>query len=158
MERRDLFKAAAAVPMTALAQADWKPLTLDAHQNETVIAVIDLLIPATDTPGAKEARVNRYIDLMLTDGPDQQRVSFLDGLGWLDGHARDRHGKTFKTLSRDEQTGILKALDSESAPKPGGDFFRLAKRMTVQLYYATEAGNKELNKGGRVPASFACQA
>jgi hypothetical protein len=144
--------------MTALAQTDWKPLTLDAHQNETVIAVTDILIPSTDTPGAKDARVNRYIDLFLTDGPGEQRAAFVEGLAWLDGFSRDRHGKTYKLLSRDQQVAVLTALDGESAPKPGADFFRLAKRLTVQIYYATEIGQKELNKGGRVPASFACQA
>jgi len=46
-----------------LAAPGWKPLFLDAHQNETLIVLSDLILPATDTPGAKEALVNRYIDL-----------------------------------------------------------------------------------------------
>ncbi len=41
--------------------------SLDAHQNATVVAMIDLLIPETDTPGAKGARVNEFIDLILTE-------------------------------------------------------------------------------------------
>ena len=35
--------------------------SLDAHQNTTVVAMIDLLIPETDTPGAKGARVNEFM-------------------------------------------------------------------------------------------------
>ncbi|HWT89048.1 MAG TPA: gluconate 2-dehydrogenase subunit 3 family protein, partial [Candidatus Angelobacter sp.] len=40
--------------------------SLDAHQNATTVAMIDLLIPETETPGAKGARVNEFIDLILT--------------------------------------------------------------------------------------------
>ena len=31
----------------------------------SVVVLSELIIPATDTPGAKEARVNEYIDLIL---------------------------------------------------------------------------------------------
>ena len=40
--------------------------TLNPHQNDTVVAMIDQIIPETDTPGAKGARVNEFIDLILT--------------------------------------------------------------------------------------------
>src|SRR5437773_1309452 len=36
--------------------------TLNPHQNDTVVAMIDQIIPETDTPGAKGARVNEFID------------------------------------------------------------------------------------------------
>ena len=57
-----------------LKAAEWKPLFLDEHQNETLIVLSDLIIPATDTPGAKEALVNRYIDLvMAAETPEKQQ-------------------------------------------------------------------------------------
>ena len=33
----------------------------------------------------------------------------------------------------------------------------MLKGMTAEVYYATEIGFNELNKGGRVPATFGCQ-
>src|SRR5207237_1175033 len=47
--------------------ANWIPVFFDAHQNETVVALTEMIIPETDTPGAKSALVNRFIDLMLND-------------------------------------------------------------------------------------------
>src|SRR5262245_53303704 len=54
-----------------LSRVDWKPLFLDEHQNQTLIVLSDLIIPETDTPGAKQALVNRFVDLLLAaEGPD----------------------------------------------------------------------------------------
>src|SRR5258708_32561143 len=48
--------------------------TLNPHQNATVVAMIDQIIPETDTPGAKAARVNEFIDVTLTEwAVDDQR-------------------------------------------------------------------------------------
>jgi hypothetical protein len=160
MYRRDFFKigAAFAIPAAWAQQAsksDWRPTVLDDHQNETVIALTDLIIPATDTPGAKAARVNRYIDLFLRDGDAVQRDSFREGLGSLDGVAIHEHGHPFIHCSPADQTAILTALDQGTGN--AHKFFAQAKELTIRIYYATEIGYKELNKGGRVPATFGCE-
>src|SRR5215831_9592668 len=55
--------------------------TLNSHQNDTVVAMIDQIIPATDTPGAKAARVNEFMDVILTEwANDEERRNFLNGL------------------------------------------------------------------------------
>lgn len=170
MKRRDLFKvtaAAAAAPGVALGQqpatataapataaAAWKPALLDAHENNTVIALCSLIIPATDTPGAKEANVHRYIDLFLKDGDAERRQAFFDGLHWTDAQSMKKHGKPFVRCTPDQQTAML--TEMSATPGPGQDFFRLAKAMIVDIYYKTPAGFRELNKGVRVPQSFGC--
>jgi hypothetical protein len=163
MQRRDFFKIGASLMLPSVmpaawaeqaAKPDWRPTILDDHQNETVIALTELIIPATDTPGAKAARVNRYIDLFLRDGGQPDRDAFLSGLNWLDGDAIRRHGHPFVHCSAADQTGILQAM--EQGDGPGRRFFNQAKSLTSQIYYSTEIGYRELNKGGRVPATFGC--
>src|ERR1700730_2823473 len=56
-----------------LAAPGWNPLFSDENQNETLIVRNDLMIPATDPPGAKEALVNRYIDLVLAADTTENR-------------------------------------------------------------------------------------
>jgi len=168
MNRRDLFRigAAAALPAAVEAQAlkagatAWTPALFDAHQNSTVVALIDQLIPATDTPGAKAARVNEHMDKLLADGSVEQREAFLLGLNYLDGEALSRHAKPFVACAAAEQTAILQSFSTQvdDDESPGGQFFRLAKSLTSRIYYATEIGFQELNKGGRVPKSYACAA
>jgi hypothetical protein len=152
--------ASAAVAAAQAAQGEgWKPLVFDSHQNETVIALTELIIPTTDTPGAKAAKVNEYIDLMLHDVGEDKGHSFLMGLGWLDGHAIRKHNAPFVKCTEAQQVEILKSLDGATTAdlKPGAEFFRQIKRFTVDGYYTSKIGIDELNKGGRVPASFACE-
>jgi hypothetical protein len=158
MHRRDVLKLGVFAIPSAWAQqaakADWKPSFLDDHQNETVIALTDLIIPATDTPGAKAAHVNRYLDLFLRDGDASNRTRFMAGLNWLDGQAIQQHGHPFVHLTSDQQIAMLKAMESNAGP--GHDFFRAVKSATSGIYYNTQIGYQELNKGGRVPASYGC--
>lgn len=163
MNRRELLQisAAATTLSPALAQkAQWTPKLFDAHQNETVVVLSELIIPATDTPGAKAANVNRYMDLILNDGPAAERDRFLDGLAFLDGYSLRQHNAPFVKLTPQQQTAILEAFDTGSAGEtaPGHAFFRMAKQLTSRIYYATEIGYREMNKGGRVPATYACKS
>ena len=162
LPRREALKVGAglvslaATGLPALGQT-WTAKTLDPHQLATVETLADLIIPATDTPGAKAALVHQYIDLFLTDGPDADRVAFLDGLGWLDGYTNGKYQKTFLKLSAADQITVLKTLDADSefGIDAGHRFFRMTKSLVSRIYYNTEIGYKELNKGGRVPAGNA---
>jgi hypothetical protein len=113
MNRRDLFRqtfmGAAAVATAGiaparefpsdydaakeLARADWKPLFLDDHQNETLVTVSEILIPATDTPGAKAALVNRFIDAVLAVETHDTQRSFLESLAFVDGNPSRATGR-----------------------------------------------------------------
>lgn len=178
MKRRDLLQisaAAAAVPLVAPAQehahdggaaskasarsaAAWKPQVFTPQQNETVVALTEAIIPTTDTPGAKAAKVNQYIDLFLAAGPASERQRFLTGLDWLESYTTRKYQQPFARCTTAQQNEILTILDrgADADTEAGHQFFRMAKQMTSRFYYQTEIGFKELNKGG-VPTSFGCQ-
>ncbi|HEV2352107.1 MAG TPA: gluconate 2-dehydrogenase subunit 3 family protein [Terriglobia bacterium] len=132
---------------------DWKPLFLDAHENETVEALTDLIIPATQTPGAKAALVNRFIDLMLNDEDADRKKSFLQGLSWLDGRTMALYQKPFVGLTPDRQTVLLTSLanpdNKEPEDQPGVRFFEEIKDLTIFGYYTSKIGmEQELEYGG----------
>src|ERR1700693_1438263 len=109
MHRREalrLFAAGAVLPtfspeMFALFRQAQPPpgyslRSLNSHANDTVGAMIDQIIPSTDTPGAKGARVNEFIDVILTEwATDSERQNFLDGLAGIDKESTDLFGKKF---------------------------------------------------------------
>lgn len=141
-----------------LAAPGWKPLFLDEHQNETLIVLSDLMIPATDTPGAKEALANRYIDLVLAAETREVQRSFLNNLAYLDGESLRRYQAAFRHLAREQQDELLRALayprsgsgwTGETAPPdPGHTHFEQLKQRIVNAYYSSPAGARELGWDG----------
>jgi len=137
----------------------WKPLFLDQHQNETLIILSDLIIPATDTPGAKEALVNRYIDLVLAPESSEVQRSFLNSLGYLDGESIRRYRAAFRYLKREEQDDLLHALayprsasgwtgEADGTPDIGHAHFEALKQRIATAYYSSQIGTKELGWDG----------
>ena len=176
MQRRELFRllgAGAVLPamtpeiFTLLRQAqpgaEYKLRTLDVHQNATVVAMIDLVIPATDTPGAKGARVNEFIDLILTDwAVPEERTAFLDGLAGIDKQSNELFGKKFVDASAAQQEAQLRSIDDvlmanrkrpvrhgntvpEVDAQMKGPFWVVFKNITLHGYYTSQvAFEKEL--------------
>lgn len=122
------------------------PQTLTADQHELVATVAELIIPTTDTPGARAAGVHTFIDQLLTRWfAPADRDRFLAGLDDLDARARAEGGVAFVESAPAVQTGILQTLDAEAiAARHSGaaelPFFARMKELTLVGYYTSEAG------------------
>lgn len=119
--------------------------SLDAGQRRTVMALVDRIIPETDTPGAVAAKVHEFTDLVLTEfAEDAERLSFLQGLADLDARALAAHGTPFHECVAEAQLALLYALQREASEAPPGDgpepFIRQAKSLTLWGYYTSEIG------------------
>ena len=146
--------------------------TLNPHQNATVTLISELIIPATDTPGATGAKVNEFIDMLLTDwfdAPDKN--SFLEGLAHVDAHSRKRFAKDFVSCTSEQQLQLMKQFDDEAmvfvrtnkdaeyipTPLAKGNFFYTFKKLTLVGYYTSEIGfKKELGKSIIPPGHDGC--
>ncbi len=139
----------------AIAAQEWTPRVLSPQQNETIIALTELIIPQTETPGAKAARVNRFIDAVLQRAKPADRDSFLRGLTWMDERSRTQFRTDFVAATPAQQTELLTTLvkgDGETAElRVGVQFFRAIKSMTIDGYYTTEIGlRQELGDNGQL--------
>ena len=153
--------------------------TLNPHLNDTVVAMIDQIIPPTDTPGAKASRVNEFIDVILTEwANDEERRNFLNGLEDVDKQSNALFGKDFPSASPAQQLVLLRSMDAaaevaRSKPKEyppfwepqgrdtqmQGDFFTVFKNMTLHGYYTSEIGFTQELKLQIIPgAQHGCTA
>jgi hypothetical protein len=140
-------------------EAHWRPQFFDEHQNETLIVLTDLMIPATDTGGAKAALVNRFFDLYYSDQTPERKKEVLEALSWFDGRSLTLHKKPFIGLTPEQQTSILKPLadpDNADEDPAGTKAFELIKGFTIWGYYSSKIGlDMELKyEGDRYNTSF----
>jgi hypothetical protein len=120
---------------------------LTPHQNETAATIADLIIPKTDTPGARDAGVPAFIDVMLAEwADDDQRQFFTAGLANVDERSRAAYAKDFIACTPQQQSEILQDLDYELArlrdtkSDTSKNFFQAMKWLTLTGYYTSEVG------------------
>src|SRR5213593_1031723 len=135
------------------------PKALSALQFATLERLVEAIIPADDrSPGAKQARVTDYIDLLLSESDQEIVLQWLGGLAALDAEAAARYKAPFTALNADQVDAILQVI-SRNELKPQAPlelFFVMTKQAAVQGYYTSEIGiHQELHyKGNKFLREF----
>jgi len=123
-----------------MAATDWKPSFLSAPQNKTLIEATERILPATDTPGAKAAQVNQFIDIMGKDIiSEEEKLGLKAGLDQLEADAQAAHSKSFADCSDSEMDAIITATAENNKP-----FFQGLRELTILGFYTSEIGAKTL--------------
>ena len=111
-------------------------------------ALAEVIIPATDTPGASEAGVTGFV-AALVDGwlDDDDRDRFLAGLDTVDPACRERFGSAFAECAPGEQAAFVRELDDDVTrlrEDPAADetqhFFHDIKRFTLTAWFTSDVG------------------
>jgi hypothetical protein len=124
---------------------DAQPQFFNKNDFATISRIVDLIIPATDTPGALAAGVPAYVDLVIARNTDQQLV-VADGLRWLEAESLRIGSKQFIELTEQQQLSILEPLcelaDTTSGLARGRNvqFFSLIKSLTADGFYTSLQG------------------
>lgn len=148
----------------------YQSLFLASAQFAMVERLADMILPADETPGAKEAGVAEFIDFMLAKRAaivsreemrttqdklfvgSQMQVRFVTGLGWLDAQSKYQFGVEFLQASTEQQNDLLEELAFPAKYKPqtaeGREFFQLMRDYTVAGYYTTRIGLESLGYPG----------
>jgi gluconate 2-dehydrogenase gamma chain len=131
--------------------AVYQPRFFTTPEYAMIERLTDAIIPTDDTPGAREAGVSEFIDLMVSRDPDLQR-KFRAGLNWLNAHSQKASGEGFLSLKTDRQNSLLESLAYKNKFRPGAErgreFFGLVREYTVMGFYTSEIGLKELDFPG----------
>lgn len=159
-----------------------KPVFFTADQDATVAELAETIIPATNTPGAKAAKVNEIIDVILKDcykPDDQQR--FVEGLAQTNKLSQDDFGKVFVQLSPEQRIEIVKKLEADDkkqrdqmtsgkevakvenaqkdlqmpeAKKRYTPFYSILKDLTLTGYFTSEIGATQALEYIAVPGRY----
>ncbi|HYI97087.1 MAG TPA: gluconate 2-dehydrogenase subunit 3 family protein [Bryobacteraceae bacterium] len=173
IERRNLFKilgASVAIPgvglgqpqhkhtSTARASATYQPRALTPPEYRVVDKLTDLILPADEkSPGAHDAGVARYIDIVLLYGDKTTLSAWQNGVKQLDAAAAAAHGRLFVEITLEQQTDIMRLMAANEA-NPITEmetFFAAVKRLAIEAYYLSSAGKQSLGyKGDKAISRF----
>jgi len=144
-----------------LAAADWRPLILNAQQDETLSALAERIVP-----GSTKAQVNRFIDLLLNVDTAEHKQKFAEALAAFEAGSQKRFGKRFPSLDASQQNMLLTDASVHPAKEDSSDRagrenrglhkdFENLKGWISGAYYSSEMGMRELGwTPDRVFASF----
>jgi gluconate 2-dehydrogenase gamma chain len=115
-------------------------LTMHTAQASLLDALVDCIIPPTDTPGAVAAGVPACIRYILKYGEEKYRAQeFLQGLDDLDSRVRAELKQAFPTVSQARQVEFLTKLERRKK-EPLGEFLAALKSLTVFAYCTSQLG------------------
>ncbi len=137
------------------------PQFFSEDQGRIVMEVAEIIIPKTDTPGAKDVGVPGFIDTMLKDcykKEDQDR--FLTGLTAFDEEAKTAYGDSFIYCEPEQQVELVKkthdaavaeAKENREAKRP---FILMTKELTLLGFFTSEPGATQVLQYEAVPGSY----
>jgi hypothetical protein len=142
--------------MTAAAQkgagGTYAPKALSVHEFATLERLTDLIVPVEDgRPGAVAAGAAAWIDMLASENARLKEI-YTKGLTWLDAAMKERGAADFVSAAPADQTAMLDLIayrkNRTPALEPGIEFFGWARRMTVDAFYTTEIGFKDIDYRG----------
>lgn len=147
---------------TARPSLDWKPEFLSEDQAALISDVAEIIIPRTNTPGAKDVGVPSFVDLMLKDvyaKEDQNR--FIEGLTAFDNDAKQAYGDPFNELDDEQKAEFVKKKHDEAIQAEKSDnkpeqrpFILMMKELTMLGFFTSEPGATQVLQYDPVPGAY----
>jgi gluconate 2-dehydrogenase gamma chain len=139
-----------------------------AQQREIVAAMTEVIIPRTETPGAIDARVPAFLELMVAYWlNDEERAIFSAGLKDMETRIPAEYGKPFNQLAAAEQLQIMEALEDAAADSPWYEFGNVQreyisdapficqlKELTVFGFFTSKEGASQVLRYDPMPMHF----
>jgi hypothetical protein len=138
------------------------------RQRKIVAAMTEIIIPRTDTPGAIDAGVPRYIELMAANWLNEEESAiFTAGLQDIETRIPMEYGSAFDQLDSAQQLEIMEALEDAASDSPWYEFGNVMrefisdapficqfKELTVWGFFTSEKGGSQVLRYDPMPMFF----
>lgn len=133
--------------------AAWKHLSLSATEETLLAEIVETLLPATDTPGAKALELDQFVLMMVDDCyPPDQQVAFIQGLRQTEALAGKLYGRSFSKCPTADRVKVLQALPKQGAATE--QFYKLLRELTREGYLKSKYVMTELLPYELVPGRY----
>jgi gluconate 2-dehydrogenase gamma chain len=154
----------------AAPEVNFKPVFFNEEQAATLAEITEIIIPKTDTPGAKDAGVPGFIDSMLKEVySKEEQDKFISGLKEFDAEAEKEYGDHFINCKGEDQVALFKkhhdaAVSALGTGGPTGwwntgggadkPFVLKVKELTLLGFFTSEPGATQVLQYNQVPGPF----
>ncbi|MCB9056802.1 MAG: gluconate 2-dehydrogenase subunit 3 family protein [Chitinophagales bacterium] len=126
----------------------------------------EAIIPASDTPGAKDAKVGAFVTLMLKECTGRKaQNNFIEGLDDLVFHCMNRYGKPFELCNTAQKEAALLHFERKATISNrfiskakdyllGQSFFTTLKKYTVLGYCTSNPGATKALRYDHIPGQY----
>jgi hypothetical protein len=168
MDRRELIKSIAVLTGAAFVGGNLFLAGCKEH-NEQVFSTGDIafldevaetIIPRTNTPGAKDAEVGKFIAVYASDCYDTKQQQVLkQGITQLNEVSKKRFNTKFTELSAEQKKALLTEIDGEAKQqsqqeKATPHYFTLMKQLTLLGFFTSKAGATQVLHYVPVPGGY----
>lgn len=138
------------------------PKTLSPDELTTVAILADILVPRDgEVPSASEVNVPDVIDEWVSapySSQQNDRLTILSSIVWLDDEAKLRFGKSFNTLSNAQHLSIIDDIAYQKDDLPTefvniAEAFSRFRKLTLAAFFCTPQGTKDIGYIGNTPIS-----
>ncbi|MEP2990201.1 MAG: gluconate 2-dehydrogenase subunit 3 family protein [Parasphingorhabdus sp.] len=139
------------------------------EKRELVSAMAETLLPRTDTPGAIDAKVPKFLELLYDQWmAEPEKQLFDQGLMEADKQAQAMHRATYTGCSAEDQKAVLERMEADQSDHAwfnfGGTsvadnqndipFMALFKEITVVGFFMSEVGAQQVLRYDMMPGTF----
>jgi hypothetical protein len=130
--------------------------TVPADRLRLLDEMAETIIPATDTPGAKAAKVGEFIIHALeTCLPSERRRAFYEGLERAEAACNSKFGRSFADCTDSQRIAFFTELEKQPADTEGvPPFFTALKMLTLHGYFTSEIGATQALNYDPVPGGW----
>lgn len=124
--------------------------------------IAETILPKTDTPGAKEAKVGDFMTVIVKDCyKPEEAAAFVAGLKTLQEACQKKNGKAFMDCTPEQRHALLTELDAEQKafqakkkPEEMPHYFRMMKELTLWGFFTSEIGATKVLRYVAVPGKY----
>lgn len=124
--------------------------------------IAETILPATNIPGAKAARVGEFMTVMVTDCyNEKEQDTFYNGMKKINELSKKQFDNSFINITPQQKYTLLTQLDKEQKEfmknkkeNETSHYFRMMKELTLLGYFTSEIGCTKAKRYVPVPGKF----
>ena len=146
---------------------EWQPLFFTEGEARLVGALVDAILPRTETPGALDVKADLFMDTLVARAyPPEGQAYFRSELGRFDTDCQAQHGAGFADLDPEGRRAVLTRAEQESGTfnpgvwgtavgeqKPVG-FYRSFKSLAIWAYFSSEEMGENVLSYDPIPGAY----